>query len=236
MKVNYRKIVNIFVFVSLILAIIGVIVMMIISPSKQEINVSSSNVNTDHSLMLTQCILGVIALLLPIIIERKLKIKIPSSLASLYALFIYAATFLGEVLSFYYKIPHFDTALHTISGAMIAILGLSIISLMNKSDNIPANLSPIFIACFTLCFALALGVVWEIYEFSADAILGSNMQKFALSDGTNLIGRAAVMDTMKDLIVDLVGALVVAIISYISIKHKKGLVEKLLIRKVNNKV
>ena len=36
-----------------------------------------------------------------------------------------------------------------------------------------------------------LGVVWEIYEFTADGILHTNMQKFGLEDGTPFLGRLA---------------------------------------------
>jgi hypothetical protein len=38
------------------------------------------------------------------------------------------------------------------------------------------------------------------------------------------------MDTMKDLIVDAVGALFISLIGYVSLKHKKGWVEKLLVK------
>lgn len=55
------------------------------------------------------------------------------------------------------------------------------------------------------------------------------MQKFALENGSNLLGRAALMDTMKDLIVDSLGALAMSILGYISIKYKKGWLDKLLI-------
>ena len=57
------------------------------------------------------------------------------------------------------------------------------------------------------------------------------MQKFALEDGTALVGRDALWDTMKDIIVDTVGALVMSVIGYISLKYKKGWVEKLLLHR-----
>ena len=51
-----------------------------------------------------------------------------------------------------------------------------------------------------------------------------------LDNGTALIGQAALQDTMKDIIVDAIGALVMSTIGYISLKYKKGWVEKLTIR------
>lgn len=231
-KRDYRKIVGIFVFFSLLLAIVGIVIMMIIAPSKPQLNDTTIHVKSDYVLMLSQCILGIIVILLPSAIERRIKIEIPSNMMILFTLFIYAATFLGEVRNFYYLIPHFDTILHTLSGGMIATLGFSLIAFLNKSDKIPVTLSPLFVACFTFCFALALGSVWEIYEFLADGILGTNMQKFALQDGTAFAGRSAVADTMKDIIVDAIGALAISVMGYISLKYKKGWIEKFQIKKV----
>jgi hypothetical protein len=47
------------------------------------------------------------------------------------------------------------------------------------------------------------------------------MQQYNLPDGTVLIGHFAVVDTMKDLIVDVLGALVISIIGYMVLKKRK---------------
>ena len=96
-------------------------------------------------------------------------------------------------------------------------------------------MTPFFVAFFAFNFAITLGAVWEIYEYTADGILGLNMQKFALEDGTLLMGREALSDTMEDLIVDGIGALVINIIGYISLKYNKGWIEKLLIKRNSKK-
>lgn len=67
--------------------------------------------------------------------------------------------------------------------------------------------------------SLAAGVVWEIYEFLADSLIGTNMQKFIIADGTVLVGHAALKDTMKDLIVDAISSLIITIIGYCTIKN-----------------
>ena len=94
------------------------------------------------------------------------------------------------------------------------------VDLLNMNQRIPVSLSPFFESVFAFCFALALGTLWEIYEFSCDTILGLNMQKVYKADGTALIGAAALMDTMEDLIVDGVAAAVVAIVGYKANKRK----------------
>ncbi|MGN0479575.1 MAG: hypothetical protein ACI4GO_09085 [Hominenteromicrobium sp.] len=184
----------------------------------------------DYVLMLLQCLLGIAAILVPARLMRRWDIEIPRVMFLMYIAFLYCAIFLGEVRSFYYNVPHWDTVLHTFSGAMLGALGFSMLAIFNNTERIPLNLSPVFIAVFAFCFALALGGVWEIYEFTMDSVFGTNMQKFALNDGTPLVGQAALSDTMKDIIVDAVGALVMSVIGYISLKYKKGWVEKLMIR------
>lgn len=186
---------------------------------------------SDYVLMLFQCLLGVLVLFFPNMISEKRGIRIPSRLYLLYVIFLFCAIFLGEVRNFYYIIPYWDIILHTFSGGMIAALGFSFITLLNDEENVHVKLTPFFVAFFAFNFAIMLGVVWEIYEYTADGLLGLNMQKFALEDGTMLIGRDALADTMEDLIVDGIGALVISIIGYISLKYNKGWIEKLLIKK-----
>lgn len=186
---------------------------------------------SDYILMLIQCLLGIFALVVPnIILERK-KIQIPTNIYILYMVFLYCAIFLGEVRNFYYRIPHWDTILHTFSGIMIGALGFSFVSIFNKSENLHLKLTPFFVAFFSFMFAVTLGVVWEIYEFVFDGLLDLNMQKFYdVTNSVMLCGRNALEDTMNDLIVDMIGAFIVSVIGYISLKYKKGWVEKHLIK------
>lgn len=229
-KINWQKIFNYFVLITLISTIIFLIFAINKAPTTVEANEPFVRIKSDYALMLSQCILGVVAMLLPGMLEHKLRIDIPSNMLILYTLFLYSAIYLGEVKSFYYNVPNWDNILHTFSGAMIGALGFSIVTLLNKTEEVPINLSPLFVALFSFCFAVTLGVVWEFYEFTFDGLLGLNMQKFALENGTQLIGRAALVDTMVDLFVDAVGALIMSVIGYISLKYNKGWIEKLQVR------
>lgn len=176
----------------------------------------------DYVLMLVQCILGLLAMFLPVLLARRFEFRLPSTMYVVFVLFLYAAIFLGEVRSFYYTVPHWDTILHTFSGGMLGALGFSLVSWLNKDKHTTLQLSPLFVAIFAFCFATALGTLWEIYEFTFDSILGLNMQKFSLEDGTQLVGRSALSDTMKDLCVDVLGALVVTTVGYLSLKMKRS--------------
>ena len=210
--------------ITLTLSLIYVLIMLCIAPQ------SSERSRSDYALMLIQCLLGIVFMFIPGLLEHKIKLVIPSKMFIMYALFLYGAIYLGEIRNFYYLVPHWDTILHTFSGGMLGALSYSVIVFLNKTDRVPLTLTPAFVAVFTFCFSITLGVIWEIYEFSSDAILDVNMQKAILRDGTPLVGKAALTDTMKDLIVDSIGALVISVIGYISLKYKKGWVEKLILK------
>lgn len=229
-NINWQKLLSYFVLITLISTSIFLIFEIKDAPTVADSTEVFVRLKSDYALMLSQCILGIIAMLLPGMLENKLKIAIPSYMLILYTIFLYAAIYLGEVRSFYYSVSNWDNILHTFSGAMIGALGFSIVTLLNKTEKVPMVLSPLFVALFSFCFAVTLGVVWEFYEFTFDGILGLNMQKFALENGTQLIGRAALTDTMIDLFVDAVGAFIMSVIGYISLRDNKGWIEKFQVR------
>lgn len=183
-----------------------------------EIDAGSSKL----TLSLIQCLLGAAALYIPTLITKTTHVKIPDALSSFFYIFILCATVLGEMFSLYYAVPFWDSLLHCGSGIMSGMLGSILIVNFFQTKKCGDLISPIFIAIAAVCFALSVGVIWEIYEFSLDCLLGLNMQKFMLQDGTGLIGQAALADTMKDLIVDSGGAIIAAVSSYYSLKQKKG--------------
>lgn len=172
--------------------------------------------NSNKILIIILCILGVIAFFLPNIISKSLKLEIPPTMYFVYLFFLYGSIYLGEVSDFYYRFKNWDTLLHFISSMLLGSIGFSIVQLLNNNSK-NMSLSPIFITIFAICFAITIGVVWEIYEYTTDGLLGMNMQNFALKDGTELIGRAALVDTMNDLIVDLSGATLMSVLGYLSI-------------------
>ena len=71
-------------------------------------------------------------------------------------------------------------------------------------------MSPLLIALFSFTFSLALGALWEIFEFSMDQIFLTNMQT------------SGVVDTMWDLIADALGAFSMSVIGFLHLKHCHG--------------
>jgi hypothetical protein len=213
-KRNWRKIIGIILFVTLVASIVHVTIMLFLSPQEGSSTERHALFKSDYTLMLIQCILGLIVMMVPSFIERKWSIDIPNYMYILYFIFLYCAIYLGEVRSFYYLIPHWDTVLHAFSGAMLGALGFSLISILNNTKSIRVKLSPFFVSLFAFCFAVAVGTLWEIYEYTVDSLLALNMQKYMTADGMPLIGQKALADTMKDLIVDTCSALAISAIGY----------------------
>lgn len=227
---RFERIFTIFLFVTLLGSMVFTIIRLASSPTVPE-DTAETKAKSDYALMILQCALGLVVMLLPSLIEKRLNLRIPSIMMMFYLVFLYAAIYLGEVHSFYYLIPNWDLILHTFSGFMLGCLSFSFITLLNKWDKIPMALSPLFVAIFAFCFTLSLGVFWEFYEYIVDGALGLNMQKFITADGVVLQGREALADTMEDLMVDGVGAFAASLAGYISLKHNKGWIEKFQIKK-----
>ena len=226
--VNLRRVVSITVLGTMVVAAVYISAMLVLSKLSY---VSLVRDRSEYVLMLLQCLLGIAGVCLPALLEKRHDFVIPSNMMILYVLFLYGAIFLGEVMAFYYRVPHWDTFLHTLSGAMLGALSYSVITFLNRSDGVPVNMSPLFVAFFAFCFSMTMGMLWEIYEYLMDVFFGTNMQKFLLQGGAPLVGQAALTDTMKDLIVDAIGAFVMAVVGYISLKRDRIFINKLIFRK-----
>lgn len=136
---------------------------------------------------------------LPDAIEKKFDVVIPMEFDLVIIGFIYASIFLGEVFGAYSKFWWWDAALHTTSGFILAYAAFLVFYVLYKQGKLIP--SPILTAIVVFSIALAFGAVWEIFEYTMDSIFGLNMQKSGL------------VDTMWDLIVDAIGALVMAFIA-----------------------
>lgn len=201
------------------------------------------------------CILALILFTLPTIISEKFNIGIPSLLEAIIYLFIYSTAILGEINNFYGIIPFWDTLLHTLNGFICAGIGFSLVDLLNQNSK-KINLSPIYIAIVAFCFSMTIGILWEFFEFSADRIAKTDMQKDRIvqeissvllhkdnenvpirvkdiekteiysKDGTVLTIEKGyldigLIDTMKDLFVNFIGAIVFSIIGFLYIRNRE---------------
>jgi hypothetical protein len=147
--------------------------------------------------------LGVVLVtLLPVALGQHFDVRIPPEFELLAVVFVYASLFLGEVHGYYVKYWWWDSLLHTGSGLLLGIFGFLLVHVMNEKEDLHLSMKPSFVALFAFLFALGIGVIWEIFEFAIDQTFGTNMQKSGL------------VDTMWDLIVDGLGALIISLLGY----------------------
>lgn len=213
------------------------------------------------------CVLALILLALPSIIEKQLAIDIPPLMEGIIYCFIYAAEILGEINSFYTIIPGWDTMLHTINGFLVAAVGFCLVDLFNRSERFTFRLSPLFLALVAFCFSMTVGVLWEFFEFTCDQVMHTDMQKDYVvheinsvslnpdglntpihvpiesvivngEDWTEELGGyldIGLIDTMKDLQVNCIGAIAFSVIGFFYVKHRgKGKVAAAFIPVVLN--
>lgn len=195
-------------------------------------------------------VLTLILFMVPKILDKSLGVTIPVGLETVILIFIFSAEILGEINAFYVKIPIWDTLLHTTNGFLMAAIGFALIDLFNRSEKFSIKMSPYFVAFFAFCFSMTVGVLWEFFEFSMDWFAGTDMQKDWILPAINSVklnpeganipvhvdiqsvvinGKAwnlggyldiGIVDTMKDLMVNFVGAVVFSIIGILYLKRR----------------
>ena len=150
-----------------------------------------------------------ILMTVPIFLKDKFKTHTPIEFDVTLSVFVFFTLYLGSYQNYYEKFPWFDGTLHFLSGILLGMIGFVLIYLLNQRGSRKFHLSPGFISFFAVTFSMAVSVVWEIFEYIGDAVLGYNMQE------------SGIPDTMGDLIVNMLGALVVAIAGYFWMKKRK---------------
>ena len=102
-------------------------------------------------------------------------------------------------------------------------------------------MSPYFVAFFAFCFSMTVGVLWEFFEFSMDWFFAMDMQKDWIVPAINSVKLnptganvpihvdvqslggyldIGIVDTMKDLMVNFVGAVVFSAIGILYLKRR----------------
>ncbi len=134
---------------------------------------------------------------------NKGKFKIADSIISMYCIFCVFALVLGVMLNFYDFIPWWDMLMHVFSGLLLGIAGNILLNSLNqgkKTVNLLRFLFVVGIACTG-------GIIWEIYEFTVDALLGLD---------TQIVELTGVADTMGDLITDFIGGIIAGILCVVT--------------------
>jgi hypothetical protein len=159
--------------------------------------------------------------LAPIYSHRLTGVHIPSGFLVAIAIFLFATLFLGEVWDFYERFWWWDVVLHMGSAVGLGLVGVVLMLILVRGDRLRA--APVTVSLFAFCFAIMIGVIWEIFEFAADQLFGFNMQKSGL------------VDTMWDLIVDCIGAGIGAAAGYLHLTDRNDFALTAMIREFKSR-
>lgn len=199
--------------------------------------------------------LSLLLTFLPVFIQRAYKIRLPGEIQIIIVLFIYGALFLGMAREWYHRIWWWDSLMHAFSGVALGFAGFLILYVLYKSNKLRAG--PFLIVLLSFCFAVAIGALWEIFEFKIDTFFDENMQRAryyieelpgyddpphyrleCISTGYVIENvpekeatRVAVTDTMRDMILNTIGALIASLSGYIYLKKGEIFLFDKLIRR-----
>jgi len=138
--------------------------------------------------------------LLPPLLAARWSLTLPLPYLIFTTLFFFASIFLGEAFDFYERLWWWDLALHGSAAVGFGLTGFLFVFMLFDGDRFAAP--PSAISFITFCVAMTVGALWEVFEFTMDASFGLNMQKSGLDD------------TMADLILNALGALVASLTGY----------------------
>lgn len=186
------------------------------------------------------CLLSALCLIAPEIVQRFLKIQIPT-LIYLFVLVYALGPMLGHAYTFYAIIPWWDTLLHATGGVVFALLGAYLPCLFQRDGK--CNL--LICALFGLFFSVTVSVVWEFIEYFCDCFFVMDMQQDTVISGFNsyvlgslderIVGQSGtitetiihgsngtfvvqgyidtgILDTMEDMIFETLGAVVYTVV------------------------
>jgi hypothetical protein len=143
------------------------------------------------------CVMSILISFLPAILKRDYNITLPWVLDLLIAsaLFLHIG---GGVLNAYYTIPGFDHITHFVSSALVSFLAFTVIYILDEYwDGLHMDIYAM--AFVVVIFAMAMGVVWEFLEWALDLFFGTHEQW-------------GLQDTMRDLLVDTIGGIIMAVV------------------------
>lgn len=160
---------------------------------------------------LTLTLLAIVCITLPFIISRIANIKnvvLPTSFQSVSLVFVFLAQYMGEIIGFYQIFWWWDLLLHAIFGSYVVIIALySLSGTIKRGKEIAKPRFTLFAIIFAFSFSIALGTLWELFEFVGDYLFKTNMVKGGL------------VDTSTDLLVKVVAAFITSIICYLAVEE-----------------
>lgn len=152
-------------------------------------------------------------------------------------IFDFIAVITAYLFNFYYEVRLWDSFLHFNCGLWCLFMGYEFACALIKKEKKTASFTMILLA--SVGFSFMCSTLWEIFEFTGDQVIGlvtGNLANSQFWDYSRLIGtdkmktifeyfdqgRYPIMDTMGDMVMNTIGAVVAAIILKIYPYRHKG--------------
>jgi hypothetical protein len=146
---------------------------------------------------------AIIIAILPAVLKKNVRINLPWYLEFLILLALFLHI-LGNSLYLYHKISYYDIVLHILGTAIIAMMAFLFVYVLHFTGKIMVSIR--LIGIFTFVFAIAIGALWEIGEFTLDHTMHTNAQFTWIDPAYGL------WDTNTDLLFDALAGGIVAVL------------------------
>jgi FlaA1/EpsC-like NDP-sugar epimerase len=152
--------------------------------------------------VLVNAALALGATLLPAVLRRDYDIRLSTGLT----LWITSAVTLHTVgmIALYEQVWWWDHLTHVVSAALVASVGYAVTTTLDE-HSAAIHIPEPFLAVYILLFTIAAGVVWELAE-----MVGRELSRTYSLEAILVV--YGLEDTMLDLVFDMVGAVVVAVV------------------------
>jgi len=164
-----------------------------------------SLINAHYSLAFVALVTLALSLA-PVIFAGRFDIELPVHFFAGIVVFTFGTVYLGEASGFYEKYWWWDILLHGGSAIGFGLIGFIFVFILFEGDKYAAPHWALALMAF--CIAITIGAVWEVFEFAMDQLFDMTMQKSGL------------IDTMWDLIVNIIGAGVGAMAGFTYLKGR----------------
>lgn len=143
---------------------------------------------------------------IPTILKKFFKIETPAIFEIIYLMAIYGILTLGELRGFFSGLWWWSILTTLTASIALGFVSLTITNLLYIKNKI--SQSPLLIGTIIFSITVTFGVFWEIFEFVLDILIQTDLQR-------NLI------ETMQDISINVLGALIVSISGTIYMKNDK---------------
>lgn len=178
----------------------------------------------------TFIILSVSAISLPSVFTHGTLRSLPIEFELIFITMVMLQFVIGETLNFYALLPYYDKFVHFSLPLFVGFLSFLTAYTLHELHALNISTVPLMLAIIFM--TLGVGAFWEIIEYLSDALLQPNFVFVPHLQGNAT--ESPIVDTMGDLIIDLIGGVIGALFGLRYISSKSSNVKARLVRLVKD--